>query len=269
MSTSMPSFRLSDVWQAPAHDFPLRDEILYQYMPVVPGSRILEIGPGSGFTAFRLRRRVGHMTLIDPSQHVIDDLDRRLGNCNIACVRAAGDDPDLTERLEGTYQTIYGLDCFEYVADPGACLANAYRLLAPGGEMFLTFPNVPPPAGDGVTWFLSSEQIGDLLRDAGFRKWEIFPVSLRRYASKVYWLLHDRPLDLFRKRRKRTSVNPQVYDDTWAFQHRRLLWLGKVPLHLAWLWLAVILRLGGSMFEAGEGAGDIQGRQIVIRAWKD
>src|SRR5688572_16245443 len=60
-----PSFRCSDLWKAPLHDFPIRDEILYQYLPLSPNMDVLEVGPGSGFSAFRLARHVRHLTLID------------------------------------------------------------------------------------------------------------------------------------------------------------------------------------------------------------
>ena len=60
-----PGFRWADVLASPLHDFPIRDEILFQCMPPAPGSDVLEVGPGAGFTAFRLARRVGHITLVD------------------------------------------------------------------------------------------------------------------------------------------------------------------------------------------------------------
>src|SRR2546428_5928953 len=60
-----PSFRLSDIYKAPLHDFPIRDEILYQYLPLSPDMDVLEVGPGSGVTAFRVACRLRSLTLLD------------------------------------------------------------------------------------------------------------------------------------------------------------------------------------------------------------
>ena len=49
--SARPSARLSDLWKAPLHDFPIRDEILYQYLPLARDMDVLEVGPGSGVTA--------------------------------------------------------------------------------------------------------------------------------------------------------------------------------------------------------------------------
>src|SRR6202158_613126 len=49
-----PSFGLTDIWKSPLNDFPIRDEILYQYLPFSRDMDVLEIGPGSGFTAYWL-----------------------------------------------------------------------------------------------------------------------------------------------------------------------------------------------------------------------
>src|ERR1700732_4213615 len=60
-----PPFLWSDIWSAPLHDLPMRDEIIFQYLPLASDMSVLEVGPGVGFTAFRLARRVRHITLLD------------------------------------------------------------------------------------------------------------------------------------------------------------------------------------------------------------
>ena len=37
--------------QAPLHDFPVRDEILFQYLPLQPEMDVAEVGLGTGFTS--------------------------------------------------------------------------------------------------------------------------------------------------------------------------------------------------------------------------
>ncbi len=51
-----PPSRLSDIWKSPLTDLPIRDELLFQYLPLSPSMDVLEVGPGTGFTAFRLAR---------------------------------------------------------------------------------------------------------------------------------------------------------------------------------------------------------------------
>jgi GNAT acetyltransferase-like protein len=53
-----PSYPWSDLWRAPLHHFPIRDEIIHQCLPLRSDMDVLEIGPGAGFTAFRVARRV-------------------------------------------------------------------------------------------------------------------------------------------------------------------------------------------------------------------
>ncbi len=61
LESRLPSarWRLSDLWRAPLTDLPVRDELIRQYVPRSPRMKILEVGPGSGFPAFRMAREVG------------------------------------------------------------------------------------------------------------------------------------------------------------------------------------------------------------------
>src|SRR4051794_2708100 len=49
---------------APVHDFPIRDMILYTFSGVAGPRKVLEIGPGSGITAFTLSRFVGGIAAV-------------------------------------------------------------------------------------------------------------------------------------------------------------------------------------------------------------
>src|SRR5207253_659448 len=170
------SFRWSDVFDAPLHDFPIRDEILCQYLPLAAGADVLEVGPGSGFTAFRLARRVGRVTLLDVAPRAVDELRTTLGNI-----------PNL-----------------QFVC-----------------------------------------------------------------AAAVYAALHEWPLRTYRRMRAGDKhARPQIYEATWAFQHRERLLPFKASLHLYWTVLGWAMRLSGRVF-IEEPVGDRPlGRQLVIRARK-
>jgi SAM-dependent methyltransferase len=262
------AFPWADITSAPLHDFPLRDEILFQYLPFSAHFEVLEVGPGSGYTAFRLAPHVRDLTVLDVSNELVRELRIDLvARSNIRFVVADLSRPGLTKTLPRVYDVAFGLDVFEYLANPATALLNLGGVLRPGGELFLTFPNVPPPAGDGVAYFAELSDLEHLLGEAGFRSWDVFAVRLRPFARFVYGTLHEWPLRLYRRLRRRAPVaRPQTYDGTWAFRNRRDMGRYRVLIHLAWAALALVLRLGGNVFVAERVNGAILGRQLVIRA---
>lgn len=265
-----PSSRFSDIWSAPLHDFPIRDEILFQFLPLSPQMDVLEIGPGSGFTAFRLARQVRRMTLVDVSSNALEDVRAHLGQIpNLDFVCADLSLPGLVARVGQEFDVAFGLDVFEYVVDPGACLKNLAAVLRPGGQLFLSYPNVPPPVGDGVTYFSCQQDLDQLLDKAGFARWEIFAVRLRPFATEVYRALHEWPLRLYRRLRgSNRGSRPQIYERTWAFQQRQKFSRLKVPVHAFWAFLGQAMRLGGDVFVGDPELNGNMRHQLVIRAWK-
>ena len=177
--------------------------------------------------------------------------------------------PGLASQIEERFDVAFGLDVFESLPDPLASLRNLADVLRPGGELFLTYPNVPPPRGHAVTYFQSRAEIEELLKSAGFQTWQIFEVRLRPFSAKVYWQLHDRPLAFLRSLRAGNQKRRvEAYDKTWAFQQRRQMSRLKIPMHLYWSFLARVICMRGPAFVSKPAASEILGKQIVIRAWK-
>lgn len=263
-------FRWHDLSEAPLHDFPIRDEILCQFMSFSRDMSILEIGPGSGFTAFWLSPLLAEMMVVDVTPEVIADLRQQLSavpNLSFGSANLARN--ELASRVDRRFDAAFALDVFEYVAEPLSALRNLAEILRPGGQLFLTFPNVPPPVGDGITFFRSSQEVDALLESAGFRNWHISSVRKRKYAVVTYRLLHEWPLALVRALRTRNNAErPQTYEGTWAFKKREQLNRTKCVLHLYWILLGHVLRLGGPVFETESASNGLLGRQLVIRAWK-
>jgi SAM-dependent methyltransferase len=264
------SFRWADLFDAPLHDFPLRDEILFQFAPLAQDMDILEIGPGSGNTAFRLKNHASTLTLADAAPELLSTLREQLGrynNIHFVCVNLSK--PNMTESPETAFDLIYGLDVFEYISNPGVCLQTMARALRPGGCLFLTFPNTPPPKGDGVTWFTHRAELEALLHESGFQGWEIFGVHPRPVPAALYNILHEMPLRLYRRSRRRNGRNrPQTYEETWAFQNREQFVRFKPVLHFFWFLLGEMMRVGGDIFAAKRPADLILGTQLVVRAWR-
>lgn len=256
---------------APVHDFPIRDEILFQFAPPVPGGRWLEIGAGSGYTAYCLAGQVDRLTIADYAEVTLSDLRCKLSAiANISFAQADLSQPNLEAVVGRDFDFMYGLDMFEYVPDAQRGFTNIASVLKPGGAMFLTFPNQLPPKGDGVTWFHSLSELETNLKHAGFVRWEVFTVKQSAVASAVYTILHEWPLSLYRHLRgshKREQL-PQTYEETWAFQNRGKLQALKPVIHLYWAFLNIVLKSGGRVFRASPATRDLLGQQLVIRAWK-
>jgi len=141
-----PPFRWSDIWLAPLHDFTIREGILYRYLPLSPTMEVLEVGPGSGFTAFRLARQVRQLTLVEIAAEVIAVLReqlRHLPNIQYVCADLA--QPGLVAHTQKQgFDAAFALDVLQYVVDPAAALRNLRDVLRPGGKLLLSYPNIPP-----------------------------------------------------------------------------------------------------------------------------
>ena len=267
---SRPHLTWAELCQSPLHDFPIRDEVLYQYLDWSPDLNVLEIGPGSGFTAFWLCRQVRQMTLLDAAAQTIDDLRAQLGSLpNVDLVAADAAQPGLAALLKSRFDVAFGLDVFDLIPDPIGTLRNLGESLKPGGQLLLSFPNVPPPRAKGVTCFARTEEIELLLKNAGFARWEICNIRLAGYAAGAYEALHERPLRLFRRlRRSEKNGRPQVYDATWAFRNRGAIGRYKSLVHLYWKVVDWALRQRGPIFVQDLNRQSILNGQLLVRAWR-
>ncbi|TAN20805.1 MAG: class I SAM-dependent methyltransferase [Acidobacteria bacterium] len=270
-----PASRLRDLLAAPLHDLAVRDHLLFQFCPLRCGMQVLEAGPGNGYTGYRLAPLMQQVTLVDVKPLLILELQRRFAS--VPNVNAEVADLASTEwpRSLRDYDLVFGLDVFEYVPDPAQGLRNACRTLRNGGMLFFSFPNYPPPKGDGVTRFETRAPLDAMLRAAGFARWDIFAVQLHPWARAVYEVFHEWPLRTLRRvRRKSRTGRPQTFDQTWTFQNRFHLVALKGLLHLIWLLAEGIMQAGGPLFHACQiaPAGDpttlVYGH-LVVRAWKD
>lgn len=259
-----PSF-WERVRRSPLHDYPVRDRILEQYAGLEPGSAVLELGPGSGYTAFRLSSRMDKIAVVDIARHTIADLEEQLGPLvNVRCIHADTAQPGFASRLGEQFDVVYALDVFEYVPRPAACAANLVAALRPGGLLFLTFPNFAPPEGDGVTHFSDPGDLDQLLHDAGLREWKVFSVRLNRYAQAIFRAFHEFPLSLYRRLRSGQKGLPQTYEATWAFQNRTKLRRYRALLHFYWEIMDLLLAFGGPAFVPRPMTDGILSKQLVV-----
>jgi SAM-dependent methyltransferase len=260
---------LSDIWKAPLHDFPIRDEILYQYLPLSTGMDVLEIGPGSGYTSFQLARHVRHLTLVDVAEENIkqlhDETFRKVPN--VMLVHADVCTPDLARSLWLQFDAIFGLEVFQLLPDPGECLKNLAALLRHKGILLLAFPNYPPRKNSGIKHFKSRAELDRLLQSAGFASWEFYALKLRPHAQVLFHYFHERPLRILRFLRLGSHRRQAMtHGQTEAFQQRRNLAVAKYMLHPFWALLSLAIRGGGECFESAGIEQEILNHDLLLLA---
>lgn len=271
-SLRRPLFR--NIFSAPLHDFPIRDELLIQYAPLLPGMRVLEVGPGSGYTAFWMARFASQVTLVDVAKASMDHLRDVLGRVrNIQFLHADATAPGLSRKLDSQFDLAFALDVLEHLPNPSGFFRNMAEALSSNGSLFVTFPNPNPPtpdmpgSGHGVNSYVNLEQLQRELTSAGFSRQEISVVRLRPFAQTVYNWLHNRPLAIHRRwLRHKTDSHSQIYDGSWAFQTRRSLNRYKPFIHGAWATLSAILHLGGDLYVIEPAKHNICDQRLLIRA---
>jgi SAM-dependent methyltransferase len=213
--------------------------------------RVLEIGPGSGFTAYRLSPHMKHLTLVDVSSQNVKHLQTRLASisnvdviCKDVCV------PGLDQAVDSLFDAAYGLEIFELLPDPQTCLQNIAAVLHPGSRLLLQFPNYPPERSPGRTHFRTRAELDTVMRASGFSSWLVYALRLRPHARLLYNLFHERPLKLYRYCREQLGPpRPVAYEQSWAFRSRDRVERFKIPIHAAWHFLSLASRLGGECFD--------------------
>jgi len=238
---------------APIHDYPIRDEILWQFGPRLDGLDVLEIGPGSGYTAWKLAPKVGQMAVADISNLRID-----WALSYVADFTKPG-----AQRTLGKFDFIYSLDMLECVkiGEGSQVFDNIRQCLNREGTALITFPNHSkfPNNYPTLDQLIYEMRIGGI----GADKFRISTVELRGWAQFWYKWGHDVSMGILRDLRK--SESGMNYKTTWAFKKRNKLDRFKPLIHGYWAILNAIIKLGGPAYRQKQIKGEILGKQILIR----
>jgi len=240
---------------APIHDYPIRDEILWQFGPRMDGLEVLEIGAGSGYTAWKLAPRVREMAVAD-----IADLQFCWGKVMsyVADFTKPG-----AQRTLGKFDFIYSLDMLECVkiGEGPQVFENIRQCLNREGTALITFPNHSkfPNSYENLDQLIYEMRVGGI----GADKFRISTVELRGWAQFWYRWGHDVPMGILRDLRKGESG--MNYEQTWAFKKRNTLDKFKPLIHGYWAILNAIIKLGGPAYRQKQIKGEILGKQVLIR----
>ena len=103
---------------------------------VPPRARLLEVGSGQGDFLVRAQARGLEVTGVEYSEHANDVARGKLGGGGRVFRGEIGDVPSSEE----AFDVVAASDVIEHVRDPAAFLGHAYRLLRPGGIVFVATP---------------------------------------------------------------------------------------------------------------------------------
>lgn len=101
-----------------------------------PDHAVLDFGCGTGLLGFSLLPHIGELTLLDPSQGMLTEAERKISPGDAHRVRTVLFDPE-SDRVPGEFDLIATLMTLHHIPDAEATVAMLVRHLAPGGALAL------------------------------------------------------------------------------------------------------------------------------------
>ncbi|MFH1068601.1 MAG: class I SAM-dependent methyltransferase [Candidatus Glassbacteria bacterium] len=101
-------------------------------------ARVLEVGCGEGYGTSLIGRKVREVTGLDIDPAAVDHAGRRYGSDRCRFVRYDG---VRIPFADGAFDVAVSFQVIEHVPDDRAFVAEAHRVLAPGGIYMITTPN--------------------------------------------------------------------------------------------------------------------------------
>src|SRR5579884_2529672 len=164
----------------------------------VIGRRVIDMACGEGYGSEVLSRSAGSVVGVDANPEAFEHARRRYVRQNLRFERAMVEmfgEPE-------AYDAVVFLQTIEHVPDPAAVLAHFRSVLAPGGVVFISTPNVltlapPGKAKSDNPWHIREYRAQDFDRlcRSVFGEVEllgVFPVGKLRAHALALWLGWDR-----------------------------------------------------------------------------
>lgn len=230
-----------------------------------PDDTVLDIGVGTGYSAFIFAERAREVVGLDIAEPLIEFLAGLPARSNLrfiagdACAPAAA----LLKSYAGHFSRIYAADVLEHVPDPGALFKTVASLLKPGGLALVTFPNDPT---HGISYFASGAALRVLLAAANLRVVRFDVVTSPRWIRAVRALCVTWPLALHRRLRTRPKtpgLQPQKYDDTYSFAFNLQMPWYRIVIN-AYFEAVMGLAKRGPLFHFAPADEDIAGCRVLL-----
>jgi len=104
----------------------------------------LELGCGRATTSMYLAAHGCNVTLLDKAPHALALAEHNFAKCNLPRPRTVLADAAHTGLRDASFDCIYNIGLLEHFEDPTPVLREAWRLLRPGGVIFMVIvPRVP------------------------------------------------------------------------------------------------------------------------------
>lgn len=132
-------------------------------LPLTAASRVLEVGAGSGFYSAEVARRVsgGRLELLDLQPEMLKKARRRLEAEGLSNVGYTAADAGSLPFEEDSFDLLFLVAVLGEMADRGAFLGEAHRVLKPGGVLSVS-EHLPDPD------FSTCAKVRSLVEKAGF-----------------------------------------------------------------------------------------------------
>lgn len=126
-------------------------------------SRVLEIGPGSGYFSVEVARRIpqGHLELFDLQAEMLEKARRKIEMAGLHNVGFTRGDATNLPFDDGEFDVVFLVAVLGEVSDPAACLQGIYKALRPSGLLSITEQPGDPD-------FLSLSVVRSLAEQQGF-----------------------------------------------------------------------------------------------------
>jgi 2-polyprenyl-6-hydroxyphenyl methylase/3-demethylubiquinone-9 3-methyltransferase len=172
---------------------------------VTGGERLLDVGCGDGALTVLVKDKYRKVYGVDISAEAIARAKER----GVEAVRVNLNSETLPFEA-GYFDTVSCLDVIEHVFDPRVLIREIYRVLRPGGEGFLSTPNIrflrflqsiilagrfPKTSGDSTLYdgghihFFTFKDIELLLQGAGFRVSAKYGLTSEKARRQFKWRL--------------------------------------------------------------------------------
>jgi len=154
-------------------------------LPLEATSRVLEVGPGSGYFSVEIARRVpdGHLELFDLQPEMLAKARRHLEAAGLGNVGYTQGDATALPFPDSDFDVAFLVAVLGEVPDEAACLQSLYRVLRPGGVVVF-HEHLPDPDFSPLPKLREAvEARGFVFRGSWGRRWN-YTASFQKPEGK-------------------------------------------------------------------------------------